>query len=374
MPAAEMTDGLPLLRGGDVGLEESASATQTVDSGLSRALREALEAWHRGASAAGGAVERSFGIAGCPVRLRFAGPALVPRITRALAHHSVPNGAEPALTIYLGDAASTGVDLTLFSRLAGGIPTNADRIHPGDRSRGRFQPVFNILNLLDLALGVGLFWVADAEKLPYWETSSPLRYILHWWMERRARQLVHAGAVGTPAGGVLIVGKAGSGKSTAALSCLESQLDFSGDDYQLISLQPFPFAFSLYTSAKLEPENLHRFPNLRPAVANAARLGEEKAIMFIHESHPNKVSPGFPVRGVLVARVTQCRETRLIPTSRASALFAMAPSTIFQLRDPSHLALETMARLLEQVPSFTLELGNDLPEIPGVISRLLAQL
>ncbi len=371
-----MTDGQTLTWGGGVAPGESVSTTQAqaVDAGLSRALKEALGAWHRGASAAGGSVERSFMVAGYPVRLRFAGPALVPRIARALAHLSVANDIEPELTIYLGDAASTGMDLTPFSGLAGGTPTKAGWIHLGNRGRARFQPAFNMLNLLDLTLDVGMFWVADARELPYWETSSPLRYIFHWWMGCHARQLVHAGAVGTRAGGVLLVGKAGSGKSTTALLCLESQLEFAGDDYQLISLQPFPFAFSLYNSAKLEPENLERFPHLRPTVANADRMVEEKAIVFISESHPDKVSPGFPVRAVLVPRVTHHRETRVIPTSPASALAALAPSTIFQLRDPGHLALETMAQLLEQVPSFSLELGTDLPEIPGVISRLLAQL
>ncbi|MBI4573500.1 MAG: serine kinase [candidate division NC10 bacterium] len=374
MVAAEMTDCQTLTRGGGVAPGESGSTTQAVDAGLSRALREALEAWHRGASAAGGSVERSFMVAGYPVRLHFAGPALVPRITRALAHLSVANGIEPELTIYLGDAASTGMDLTPISELAGATPAGAGWIHLGNRGRARFQPAFNMLNLLDLALGVGLLWVADARELPYWETSSPLRYMFHWWMEGHERQLVHAGAVGTRAGGVLLVGKAGSGKSTAALSCLESRLEFGGDDYQLVSLQPFPFAFSLYNSAKLEPDNIQRFPHLRPAVANADRLAEEKAIVFIYESYPNKVSPGFPVRGVLVPSVTHRRETRVIPTSPASALAALAPSTIFQLRDPGQRALEKMARLLEQVPSFTLELGTDLPEIPGVISRLLEQL
>ena len=41
-------------------------------------------------------------------------------------------------------------------------------------------------------------------------------------MSDRNLQYVHAGAVGNKNGGILLVGKGGSGKSSTALACLKS--------------------------------------------------------------------------------------------------------------------------------------------------------
>lgn len=49
------------------------------------------------------AVERFFEIGGYVIALRFAGPALVIPITRAIAHLSIPSGPAPAAQIRKGN-------------------------------------------------------------------------------------------------------------------------------------------------------------------------------------------------------------------------------------------------------------------------------
>ena len=51
------------------------------------------------------------------------------------------------------------------------------------------------INLLDQQANLGLFWARDAAAIPYYERSSPLRNLLHWWM---GRQLVHGGRWAPP--------------------------------------------------------------------------------------------------------------------------------------------------------------------------------
>jgi GT2 family glycosyltransferase len=352
-------------------MEAASIAAESADGRVAEKFEQSLRAWES-ASAATGVVERSYLVAGYSVRLRFAGPALVEPMTRALAHHE-PSATPPDLTIHLGDSFSTAVDLPARLGVQGTETNPAGWIHRGKRLRARFQPDYQSLHMLETSRDVALFWTGDARCIRFWEKGAPLLLIFHWWMASHGRQLVHAAALGNETGGVLLVGKGGAGKSTTALACLQSDLSYAGDDYHLIALEPVPFAFNLYNSAKVEAARLPDFEQLRGAVANPGDLPEEKALVFLNECLPEKISPGFPIRAVLVPRVTGRRETSVEPASPAAALAALAPSTLFQLRERDADSLAVMAELLRRVPSYTLELGTDLSQIAAVILELLAR-
>lgn len=335
-------------------------------------LDELLDTWKTAAQKAGGIIERAFVVGGHPVRLRFAGPELVTQSTRALAHLATDEDVAPALTIHVGDSQSTGSEAVPPS-IRGDRFGEGGWILNGVRMRGRFEPPYGSLSLLDIERGLALFWTDGLAGLPYWETASPLRHIFHWWMGTRGLEFVHAAAVGNDNGGVLLVGKAGSGKSSSALACLDSDLFWTGDDYQLADIKDPPVVHGLYNSAKLERDNLKRFPNLAPHVANALFESSEKGIVFIQEIAPEKISNRVTIRAVLVPRIGDDENTWVAPTSAGTALTALAPSTIFQLHDRRSDALSTLASLLELVPSFRLNVGRDITAVPGAISRLLSQ-
>jgi hypothetical protein len=242
---------------------------------------------------------------------------------------------------------------------------NTERIYTA------FQHGSGAVSVLDSERNLAVFWAPDA-KLPYWEYGSPLRSILHWWLLNRGLQLVHAAAVGNSNGGVLIGGKGGSGKSTTALTCLESKLNYIGDDYTLLGLDSGrPVVHSLYNSAKLNSDHVQRFPTLLPKVSNPDRLADEKALLFVNEHYPAKVATQLPVRAVLVPRVTGIPETRWKRVSVAMTLAALAPSTIFQLPRAGNEAFQFLAAFIRQLPCFSLEVGTDLSGIPPVIEELL---
>jgi hypothetical protein len=243
-----------------------------------------------------------------------------------------------------------------------------------DRIRSNFHIGPNILSLLDTEQNIALYWLENAEQLPYWEHGSPLRTILNWWTSDRDRQYVHAGAVGNHAGGVLLAGKGGSGKSTTALSCLNSNLTYASDDYCLIGHNPVPYVYSLYNTAKLKGlADIERFPHLRPLISNSDRLDEEKAMIFLKKHYPEKVVKGFPIKAILVPKVTGKTDTKLQKTTAIVALKALAPSTMFQLSGSGEKAFQTMSKLVKQVPCYVLEVGTDLAQIPDVISQLISQ-
>lgn len=320
-----------------------------------------------------GPVERSYTIGGYRVRLSFSGTALL-SLTTALEHLATDNHLTPDLTICLWDSESTGQRMVARpwqeeDFLARGVIQgyNTERIYTA------FQHGSGAVSVLDQERNLAVFWAPD-HRLPYWEYGSPLRSILHWWLLSKGLQLVHAAAVGNSSGGVLIGGKGGSGKSTTALTCLESHLFYAGDDYTLLGLEPGPVVHSLYNSAKLNSDNVQRFPALLPKVANPERLADEKALLFVNEHYPAKVATRLPVRAVLLPRVTGLPETRWKRVSVAMTLAALAPSTIFQLPRAGNEAFQFLAKFVRQLPCFSLEVGTDLSTIPPAIERLLAEL
>lgn len=324
----------------------------------------------------GDPIGRFYTAGGFTIHLRFAGPALVPLLTPALEHLAAEPASPPGLTICLWDSGSTGVDLPA-------LPWEVDGdVIPGEMWRfnsKRFNmislPANGTLNMLDRARSLAIYWFHDAHQLPWYESASPLLAILHWWMESHGCHLVHAGAVGVSKGGVLLVGKGGSGKSTTALACLSSNLAYASDDHCLISNDPFPYVYSLYSSAKVNTEDIERFPLLKPALSSASQSDGEKAFYLIYQHFREKISTGFPIRAVLIPCVTGRMETTLSPASPAEGLRALAPSTTLQLPGAtrSASALRAMAELVKQTPCYYLELGADLSQIPDVILGLLSE-
>lgn len=348
------------------------------------AFFDAVLARYRNAEmAAGGPVDRFVRVDRYTLRLRFAGPALVQSLTPALAHLAAPGTAAPDLTIAVWDSGTTGVAWPPMPWFGGpgyvdsagnpianvytprgdvrGYGTDRIAMHVGD----------GLFSLLDHARNLAVYWCQDVARLPLWERGAPLRSILHWWLRGRGFQLVHGGAVGTPAGAVLLAGKGGSGKSTTALTCLTSDLLYLSDDYSLIALDPVPVVHTLYNTAKVRADNLERVPHLQGAIVNRETLGSEKALFFVQQAFPERLATVLPLRAILLPRVTGLRDTTLAPASPRESLAALTLSTLHQLAGSGRELLQTIARLVEAVPTHHLNLGTDLAQIPRVLAAVV---
>jgi hypothetical protein len=316
------------------------------------------------------------------VEVRFATHALAELLAPAFAHLEGDASDRPELILHVWDSASTGAARPELAPrlLEQPAAEHADPFagpsyaYAEEDFQALYQPLPDLLSVLTREGERGWFWAADAARLPFWDQAAPFRNLLSWWLAGRGLQQVHGGAVGTSAGGVLLVGKGGSGKSTVALSMLlEPRLRYAGDDYVALSFGAEPWIHSLYSSAKLEPDNLERLPHVRSAVTNADRLETEKAVVYVHDAFRERIATGFPLRAVLLPRITE-GEPRVAKASAASALAAVAPSTVLQLRPPRREALSALARLLEHVPAFVLEVGSEMSAVPREIIRLLERL
>jgi len=325
---------------------------------------------------AGGAVDRFYSIAGHVIRISFAGTALISKLTRALAHLSSEPSPFPAFTIFVWDSASTGTalpepprDIQKFLERREMCGVKGDRIHAAFEFAERMR-----LSILYREKHIAVHWVPDSTSTPFYESAAPFLAILHWWMRDHGHQLAHAAAIGTASGGILLGGKGGSGKSTTMLACLAFGLRCASDDYVLLGDSDPSLARTIYNTAKLESRHLLRaLSALLPAVSNPGEMEKEKAILFLHEHYPEALIPGFPVRAVVLPRVSGGTASRLTEVSPALGIAAIAPSTMFQLRWSGPEDFRRIASVVRQVPNYVLELGTELVAIPDLIFGLLAR-
>lgn len=340
------------------------------------ALRSAFEE----AVGKAGVVEREIEVAGFLIRLRAAGPALLDEFWPAIAHLEAGNEgldgmarpAIPDLTISLWDSASTGVAGPTFGWTSA-LPQEARGPHSvhGDSLSMAYRPVERDLATFDRVRREAMLWTPDHAEVPVYVRASPFFIILTWWMREHGAHPVHSGAVGDEDGGVLLVGQGGSGKSTTAISSLLGGLSYASDDYVMLDFRPEPHAWSLYSTAKLEPGHSERFPALEPVLYRPSPEGE-KYLAYLHAFAPERVARGFPLAAVIAPSVGAGREATFSRIRPAEALAALAPSTLLAMpapRDPSTFA--AMANVVRALPCFRLEIGSDLssiaPAVRGVI-------
>ncbi len=318
-----------------------------------------------------GTTELSYEIAGRSVLLRCVGTELVGRTDPALSALRHPKSAnQPDLTVDLWDSATSGIAMPPPPWPAHEIaPLGLVRSYCDDRFRTAVDVHTASLLTFDAATSRGGFWLHDARRMAYWQSASPLRLILSWWGSARAMQLTHAGAVGHGGRAALLVGGAGAGKSTISLACLGAGLDYFGDDYCLVAVEPVPRVHGVYATAKLRPDALALLPALAGHVRNPSRLDREKAILDLPRSDLGGLPAGAEIRAIIAPRVTG--RVVLRPMTAGAALRAMAPSTIFGLFGATPGSLATLAGLAARVPGYELEVNDDVDRVADTVISLL---
>ena len=319
-----------------------------------------------------GEVHRDYRIAGTVVRFSFAGDRLVPYLTRALAHHEIAPVETPDVTFCLWDSVSTRVAMMRPPCDREGFSDRGDLW--GFNSK-RIKTAFHYhdysVNVFDHDRKVGIYWVQDADLLPYWVLASPLRTLFHWWMERNGCQLVHAAAVGVDNKALLIVGKGGLGKSSTALTCLEWGFDFLGDDYVIVRHEPQPTVYGLYASAKLNPWDTEKFDALRPFLARQDVPADEKAVLLLHPAFRTSMPDAMPIEAIAVPQVFDREETMLTHEAPSVVQQAASFTTMSQLPYAGNHTHHLFASLCSQLPGYRLELGRDPAQITSAIATFL---
>ena len=355
----------------------TATSLSRGESGLAAVAPALSGQFAEAAAGAGTIVERTYRIAGRNLRLRYAGPALVDRLSPSIEHLRADTDGADEHEVEIWDGKSTGTEPPPAPVGSEDLPIGGVATSGGGDRRAIYQVGLDTLSVIDERLNRSWYWAADAGLLPEWECSTPLRHILHLVLAARGAQFVHAGAVGRPSGGFIICGRSGSGKSSSTLSTLGSELLFAGDDCVAATLEPggAPYVHSVYGCAKLETHHVQRFPRLRfdprqerPGTVPADR---DKTMFYVRDTYPRQLTTGFPLRGIIIPRVSPDEPTSLTDIPLSVALRALLPSTMFEFHGTGQEAFSILTRAAQQVRTLELRLGADMDVIPDLLGAEL---
>lgn len=315
-----------------------------------------------------GRVEQFYTIADYTVCLRFAGEALVPKLTSAFAHLATMPTDAPDLVVCLADQQSSGVAMPTLPWRPGMYSTEQARLYFYLHEQGHWQE--SLMPRFRLAL----LAIADSALYPPYAQAAPLRNILVWWLAQQGLYGLHVAAVGDAEGVVLIVGSGGAGKSTTAIACLQAGFTYLGDDFCLLGFDPAPRIHSLYSSGKLGEDSRQW---LNPCEAAARELsGNGKMIYQWHSQFKAQLPSSLPIRAILLPRLSGATSTTVHAASPGEAFTALTTTTLRVMSLPTksiNNLLGAISRLTRQVPCYHLALGRELTQLPGVISKILEQ-
>jgi hypothetical protein len=312
-------------------------------------------------------VIRQLRIAETNIEVALVGERLAEILLPGLAWHTEATGP-PVATVGAWDAEATGfalpspidendaLALRWVARRDGRPMAGIDWSYPGMLRMGNRYARRHLLG------------VSSSEVLQTWEAGAPLRRQL-WWALGAEVLFAHAAAVGSTDGAALIMGASGSGKSTTSLACLHAGMGFISDDYCLVRGDP-PVVHLLAATARVHEHELVHLPEL---AEGAQRVGQAvpKALLYLHESVPDRLVQSAPVRVVLLPEVTDERTPRLIAVPPAKALRLVAPAALWQMHVDPGRELEQLRTLLTAVPTYRLLLSPERAANPMAIQEVL---
>ena len=304
------------------------------------------------------------------IRLQFQNNKLEKYICPALEHLETDNILLiPDLTIYINEGLSIADPFwsnDYIDPLSGDIKNIPDRYYFNQNTTSQ------TISAIDFQLKKAIYSINSIDNLPLWDRGFPMRILLYTWFQKHDYIFIHAAGIGKNNAGVLLTGKGGSGKSTAALSCLSSNLQYAGDDYVMVDVKTCD-AYSLYNTGKLEKVHARSFPHLYAFIKKSYNTNDEKSVLYVNEYNPAKIITKFNIKAILLPTHKGKRETIVCNTSKASAMKALAPSTIWLLRTDKKMVTQ-IAELIRKLPCYDLETGTELEQIPLKIETMLEEL
>lgn len=316
-------------------------------------LFESLDAYHTD----------QISIANRRVHLKTPTTALRQKLLPALQHlMEQTEQGKPDLTIWY----AADKDLTRPMKAPPWQGFNAQGMHPDLEQEDVqifFQPWQTQLFLYSRSKSIGIYWTQSTEMVPWWEATFSFRAIFHLWTRDLPAQLVHAGAMAKNGTGVLIPGKSGSGKSTSCLNLLRAGYSYLGDDYVWLELGEHFTVFSLYQTAKIEPDNLQeRFSEWIPFIDNKKEYAQQKAIFHVNEVVPGAGISFAVMKAILLPRVVNQEQTAFEKVSPSHALMAMVPTTLHHLPHNRMEAYQKLRQASAALPAYDWRLGRDLKQ------------
>jgi hypothetical protein len=315
----------------------------------------------------------AFSLAGRTIQFHVIGRALAAQIIRPFRHLSVSDrtNEQPALAVHIWDEDTSEAPLPAVWRddrdPRGRITSSAD---------GNFVAYARPagLSVLDRRGGRVVGCVRPGSR-PLSERARPFTFPFTVWGGDHQIHIVHGGLV-SDGRGVLFAGLSGSGKSTAALACSSAGYDFLADDAVALDSGPDGqfLGHSVYGSLTLDADGLARFPWLEAIAVGPQHAGEDKRIVFLDGCPWARLGRSAALRAVVLVRIGRGSKSMIRPATKREALLGLAPSSLVKRVVSPRDCLRQMARLVECVPSYWLDLGSDSRTIPERVAHVVSEI
>ena len=223
--------------------------------------------------------------------------------------------------------------------------------------------------------GPGQVIVEAQHQKPVNLLPQSLHLLLAQQWARSGILTLHAAAILTPGGGILVIGPRGGGKSVLTLSALAAGYGVISDDWILLGkdennhiqverLRPFMMLRQSWAADQLRT----RLPRLA-----SRQVGNRPKQLIRLPENTKRFPIGGPINQLwLLNRPRSARghQTRLTPTTQSTALARVVEANmplLFSKAFPTeHSALmDTIKALLKDAPAYEVETGTDIVEKPG---------
>lgn len=207
--------------------------------------------------------------------------------------------------------------------------------------------------------------------------TNLIEYVFHRalseLLRHRGLYTIHATALEKYGRGVLIPGYSGRGKTTSSISLLRSGYRYLSDDHPWIrdagtrvEVLPFPIKINVTETT------IAFFPELLDAPDHVLQSGSPKRSFHAENLYPTSVGDCCQPAVVLFPHVVDASHSHLelLPKSRAMEL--LLPQVLL-VYDPevARREFQVLAKLVQQVDCYRLHFGQDILDLPKLITPLL---
>lgn len=335
-------------------------------SQTSRYLGALLDASHRAVATVSAPLDLC--VAGRRVRLWASGDRLAAAVLGPVRHLVGAPSGEPDAELFVWDSESSRLAVPAFpwSRADIGpqghvVGYNDDTMRTVYHGDVNDPPAygFNALSTWDADRRIGIRWTEAVDRLPPYERLEPIRPLLHWALSDESSHLVHAGALATTAGGILLAGSGWSGKTTTTVAALIDGMQFLGDNYVLVTCDDGeePSVHAVFGNVKLRAGSLPLLPGLDGLGAPLHQVGDRTALDVAGDV-PARFAASAPLRTVVIVERSVSRQSHIRLATSGQALRSLVPSTIAQLPADHGAALPLIARAIRHLPTYVVEVGT----------------
>ena len=332
------------------------------------------------------AKEYLFSLHGTPVRYATASPVLASPVTRLLNHFQRASLEASSPLRVCFQAVQERADIPMMISSSARRLFSGTGVAVGDRRQTmwRCEVVQEGRRLIADFYDQGLFVIDEDHGTAQGYLIEPeamhpdtiewfFHIILTELLRRRGLYTIHATALEKDGRGILIPGNSGHGKTTAFMSLLRSGYRYLSDDHPLfrdsgthVEMLPFP------SKIDVTENTISYFPELRNAPDGVLCPSLRKRFFYAEDLYQTSVGDCCEPAMILFPHVIDAPHSYLEPLSRSRALEALLPQSLV-VYDPevARREFQTLVKLVQQVDCYRLHFGQDILELPRLVTPLL---